>query len=159
MSTSKSDQPQYEKEEKFEKEEEKSEKDEEKTSQEKEEKDWEEKWRRDPLGAAIWAVILIWAGLVLLVENIGLFSRLRVGDQRVEAWPIILMGAGIIVLVEIAIRLLVPAYRRPVGGSIVFAAVLIGVGLANLVGWNIGWAIVLIAVGVGMLLRGLIRGS
>jgi cation transport ATPase len=159
MSTSRSDQPQYEKEEKFEKEEEKSEKDEEKTSQEKEEKDWEEKWRRDPLGAAIWAVILIWAGLVLLVENIGLFSRLRVGDQRVEAWPIILMGAGIIVLVEIAIRLLVPAYRRPVGGSIVFAAVLIGVGLANLVGWNIGWAIVLIAVGVGMLLRGLIRGS
>ena len=159
MSTSKSDQPQYEKEEKFEKEEEKSEKDEEKTSQEKEEKDWEEKWRRDPLGAAVWAVILIWAGLVLLVENIGLFSRLRVGDQRVEAWPIILMGAGIIVLVEIAIRLLVPAYRRPVGGSIVFAAVLIGVGLANLVGWNIGWAIVLIAVGVGMLLRGLIRGS
>ena len=153
-----SDQPQYGKDEKNEKEEEKSEKDEEKTSQEKEEKDLEEKWRRDPLGAAVWAVILIWAGLVLLVENIGLFSRLRVGDQRVESWPIILMGAGIIVLVEIAIRLLVPAYRRPVGGSIVFAAVLIGVGLANLVGWNIGWAIVLIAVGVGMLLRGLIRG-
>lgn len=158
MSTSKSDQPQYEKDEKFEKEEEKSEKDEEKTSQEKEEKNWEEKWRRDPLGAAVWAVILIWAGLVLLVENIGLFSRLRIGDQRVESWPIILMGAGIIVLVEIAIRLLMPAYRRPVGGSLVFAVILIGVGLANLIGWNVGWAIVLIAVGIAMLLRGLIRG-
>jgi len=154
-----SSQPQYEKDEKFEKEEEKSEKDEEKTSPEKEEKDWEEKWRRDPLGAAVWAVILIWAGLVLLVENIGLFSRLRIGDQRVEAWPIILIGAGVIFLIEIAIRLLVPAYRRPVGGSIVVAAVVIGVGLANLVGWNIGWAIVLIAVGVGLLLRGLMRGS
>jgi len=159
MSTSKSDQPQYEKEEKFEKEEEKSEKDEEKTSQEKEEKNWEEKWRRDPLGVAVWAVVLIWAGLVLLVENMGLFARLRIAGQSVEAWPIILIGAGIILLVEIAIRLLMPAYRRPVGGSIVLAAVLIGVGLANLVGWNIGWAIVLIAVGVGMLLRGLIRGS
>jgi len=158
MSTSRSDQPQYEKDEKDEKEEEKSEKDEEKTSQEKEEKNWEEKWRRDPLGAALWAVILIWAGLVLLVENTGLLSRLEIAGSRVEGWPIILIGAGIILLVEIAIRLLVPAYRRPVGGTLVFAVILIGVGLANLVGWNVGWAIVLIAVGIGLLLRGLIRG-
>ncbi len=32
--------------------------------EEKDEKSREEKWRRDPLSAAIWAGILIWAGLV-----------------------------------------------------------------------------------------------
>ncbi len=32
--------------------------------QEKDEKEHEEKWRRDPLGALIWAFIIIWAGVV-----------------------------------------------------------------------------------------------
>jgi hypothetical protein len=145
------EQPQYEYE-KYEKEEEKREKE-----TEKEEKTWEEKWRRDPLGAAVWAAILIWAGLVLLVQNMGLLANLTIGDTSVEAWPIILIGAGLILLLEVAVRVLVPSYRRPVGGSIIFAVIVVGIGLGDLFGWTVVWPLILIAIGVGMLLRGLIR--
>ena len=146
-----SDQQSYEKYEKYEKDEEKHEK-------EGEEKSWDEKWRRDPLGAAVWACILIWAGLVFLAENIGLFANLTVGDTAIEAWPIIFIGAGLIVFLEVLVRLAVASYRRPVGGTLVFAIILVGVGLGNLFGWTVVLPLVLIAIGVATLLRGLIRG-
>ena len=126
--------------------------------EEKEEKSWDEKWRRDPLSAAVWAAILIWAGLVLLVENMGLLDNLRILGTRLEAWPIILIGAGMIVLLEVLVRLVVPSYRQPVGGTLVFAVILVGIGLGNLFGWTVVLPLVLIAIGVSMLLRGLIRG-
>lgn len=120
--------------------------------EEKEELTWEEKWRRDPVSAAIWALILIWAGMVLLADNLDLFARV----DWFNAWGLILTGAGLIVLLEIAVRLAIPAYRRPVGGSLIWAAVLLGLGLGNLVGASIAWPLVLIAVGVGLLIRGLL---
>jgi hypothetical protein len=58
--------------------------------EEKHEKSWDEKWRRDPLSAAVWAVIIIWAGLVLLASNIGIFDWI----PFVDAWPIFFLGAG-----------------------------------------------------------------
>ena len=134
------------------KEDEKAEKEREK--HEKENMTWEEKWRRDPLSAASWALVLIWAGLVLLADNLGLFA----GVDWFDTFGLILTGAGLIVLLEIALRLLIPAYRRPVGGSLVWAAILLGLGLGNLFGASIAWPLILIAVGVALLLRGLIGG-
>ncbi len=134
------------------KEEEKAEKEQEK--HEKEDLTWEEKWRRDPLNAAGWALTLIWAGLVLLADNLDLFA----GADWFNVWGLILTGAGLIVLLQIAARLLIPAYRRPVGGSIIWAAILLGLGLGNLVGATIAWPLILIAIGVALLLRGLIGG-
>ncbi len=134
--------------EKAEKEEEKSEKE-----TEKEEKTWEEKWRRDPLSAIIWAAILIWAGMVLLAHNLQMLARF--GDFN--PWGLVLAGAGLIVLLEVILRLLVPVYRRPVGGTVIFAALLLGAGLQILTGQTIVWALVLIAIGVGILLRGVFR--
>ena len=32
---------------------------------------WDEKWRRDPVEAAVWAFVLIWAGIVWLLSNTG----------------------------------------------------------------------------------------
>jgi hypothetical protein len=126
---------------------------------EKEDMTWDEKWRRDPVSAAVWAVILIWAGLVLLANNVGLFADIAwlqglEGDSIV--WGLILTGAGVIVLLGAAFRLLVPAYRQPVGGSLVWGAILLGLGLGNLVGGAIAWPIILIAIGIGLLLRGFI---
>ena len=149
-----SERPQYEK---YEKDEEKGEKEEEKQSEEKQEKNWEEKWRRDPLGTAVWAIILIWAGLVWLVESMGLLGRVRILESRLEAWPVILIGVGIILLLEIVVRLLVPSYRRPVGGTLVLAIILAGVGLGSLFDMSKAWPVVLIAIGVALLLRGLFR--
>ncbi len=131
--------------------EEKQEKDEEKRG-EKEEKTWEEKWRRDPLSAAAWAGILIWAGLVLLAETMGFLGRFGL-----EAWGLILIGAGLIVIGEAFIRVLVPEYRRPVMGSFIFGVILVAIGLGDLVGgWGAIWAVVLIALGVSMLVRGFV---
>ena len=132
---------------------EKDEKEEEKKGEKQEEKSWDEKWRRDPLNAAAWAAIFIWAGLVLLADNLRLFARF----ERLDAWAIILIGAGLIVLVEVAVRLLVPAYRRPVAGSIIFGVILLALGTGNVIGWGVIWPAVLIALGVVILARGLFR--
>jgi hypothetical protein len=113
-----------------------------------------EKWRRDPLSTIVWAGMLIWAGLVLLAHNIGLIS-LRIGDTRIEPWSVVFVGAGVIVLLEVLVRLVMPTYRRAVGGTLVFAAILLGIGFGDIVGWNIVWALILIALGVSVLLRGL----
>ncbi len=123
--------------------------------EEKEEKGkeegWEEKWRRDPLNAAGWALVLIWAGLVLIAVNLNLFG---IGW---EAWPIIFIGAGVIVLAGVVIRLLVPAYRQPVTGSIIFGFILVGIGVGQLWEWEVVGALVLIAIGVSILLSRLVQ--
>jgi hypothetical protein len=127
---------------------------------EKEEKDekgreesWDEKWRRDPLTAAGWALVLIWAGLVLIAANLNLFG---IGW---DAWPVIFIGAGVIVLLGVLIRLFVPAYRRPVTGSIIFGFILLGIGLGELTRWDVVGALVLIAIGVSIILSRFIGGQ
>jgi hypothetical protein len=135
--------------EKAEKEEEKSEKE-----REKEEKgNWEEKWRRDPLSAARWAIILIWAGIALLAEQLPFLAQI----EGLDGWGLAFAGAGGIILIEAVVRVLVPAYRRPIGGILVLAAVFLGIGLGDLFGWSVTGAFILIAVGVGVLLRGIMR--
>ena len=131
-----------------------------------EEKSWEEKWRRDPLSSIAWAAIFIWAGIVLLAGNLGYLDRLigrgidipGVGGLlRVESWPLILLGAGVIVLLEVVARLLMPEYRRHIGGSLFVAAILIGIGLNNLFGWSLVWPLILIALGLAIILGGAFR--
>lgn len=127
---------------------------EEKEEEKREEKSWEEKWRRDPLSAIVWAAILVWAGLVLLASNLELVA----GLEWFDAWGLIFVGAGLIVLLEVVIRLLVPDYRRPVTGTLIWGVILLGIGLGNLFGWNVIWPLILIAIGLGILLRGFVRG-
>jgi hypothetical protein len=124
--------------------------------QEKNEKDeggsWDEKWRRDPVDAAMWAIILIWAGLVLLGGNLGWFD-----DWGMPAWSIGFLGAGVIVLLVVLFRLLVPAYRRPLAGNLILGVILIGIGLGEVIGWVIIGPLVLIGIGAGIILTGLFR--
>jgi hypothetical protein len=139
-----------------EKEEEKDEKEDEK----KDEKSPDEKWRRDPLGSLVWACILIWAGIVLLLETTGTLSNLRdsLNVDKLEAWPVIALGAGVILLGEIVIRLTMPAYRRPIIGTLILSVILIGIGAENITGKELIWALILIAIGAGLLIRGAFRG-
>ncbi len=108
---------------------------------------WDEKWRNDPVNAAVWALMLIWAGLVLLADTMDLVSF---GGQ--ETWSVILIGAGLIVLGGVAVRLVVPAYRRPVLGSVVFGFILLAIGLGDGLGWELVLPLLLIAIGIGGLL-------
>ena len=105
----------------------------------------------------MWAGMLIWAGVALLLANLGILSW-RIGDNRIEPWSIVLIGAGVILLIEVLIRLIMPAYRRAVGGTLFFAALLLAFGLEDFVGWDIMWPLLLIALGVFVLLRGVFRG-
>jgi hypothetical protein len=143
------------------------EKEREKHDEKSEEKTWDEKWQRDPLTAALWAAIFIWAGLVFLASNLGILDWALTGASEitglgmfnnvVRAWPLVCVGAGVIVLIGVLIRLLVPAYRKPVIGSIIIAIILIGIGLGDLIDWGIIWAVILIILGITILTRGLRR--
>ena len=125
---------------------------------------------RDLLSTLAWAVILIWAGVVFLAVNQGWLERLNLpegiftnilpsGMDMFEpaVWSLISLGAGVIILLEVAVRLLVPAFRRHVTGSLIVAAVFIGIGLGSWVNWNFIWPIILIGVGIVVLVGGLVR--
>jgi hypothetical protein len=130
------------------------------------EKSWDEKWRRDPLSAIIWALILIWAGLALVANNAGMIddwgsSLARITGIRefnnLQVWNIILLGVAVLVFLEVIVRLLVPAYRRSVTGSLIFGLILLGIALGDIISWNILWPIILIIIGLSILLRGVFR--
>ena len=149
---------------------EKEEKDEKERSKH-EEKSMEEKGRQDPLGSLIWALVLIWAGVVFLADNLGLLDafgdtlRSLFGREPsevpfdipflpLEAWGLFFFGLAVLLVVEVLIRLLVPAYRRPVIGTIILAAVFLGLSIGN---WSVIWPLALIAAGVALLFGNLWR--
>jgi hypothetical protein len=145
---------------------EKQEKDE-KERNKQEEKSFEEKWQRDPLGAMIWALVLIWAGVVLLAENLGLLSGFNdffgnlLGREPSEipflpvgAWSLFFLGVAVLLLIEVAIRLLVPTYRRPVLGTTILAIVFLGLSIGS---WGLIWPLILIIAGVALLFGSLWR--
>lgn len=124
---------------------------------------------RDMLSSITWAFILIWAGLVFLATNMGWFDQLGISiDQSwvfksfedwnsLGVWNLVALGAGAIILLEAVARLLLPNFRRHVGGTLIVAAVFIGLGLGGWFSWSYLWPLILIAVGVNVLLSGLSR--
>ena len=132
----------------------------EKEDEKRNEKSWEEKRRRDPLATLGWALVLIWAGFVLLADNFNLFDQINIDFiADMQPWSLIFGGAGIIVLALVVVRLLVPEYRGPVTGNIIFGFILLGVALGKTVGWGVMGALILIALGISTLLRGFTKKS
>ena len=144
--------------EKYEKEEKQREQD------EKEVRKQEEKWQRDRLASLVWALILIWAGVVFLIGNVGTFDFItdlieglpfRTEDLPfdivpIEAWTIFFVGAAFILIIEIIVRLTMPQYNRPVLGTIILAVVFLALGLGT---WACVLPMVLILVGASILWR------
>ena len=127
---------------------------------------------RDVLSTVTWAFILIWAGVAFLAVNQGWLEKLNIPlplyhdllPRQMDMfepgiWSLIALGAGVIILLETVVRLLVPAFRRHLGGNLIVAAVFIGLGLSNWMGWNVVWPIILIAVGLVILIGGFTRRS
>ncbi len=148
---------------------EKTEEKDEKELEKREEKSPDEKYRRDPLGSIIWAFILIWAGTVLLLDQLGYLEQLKqvvYSNQTPWAlsvqidfsvWGLIFLGAGGILLFEVLLRLLIPAYRKPVTGTIILAFVLIGLSLGGVLRWEFIFALVLIAIGLSIIVGSFTR--
>jgi hypothetical protein len=138
----------------------------EKEAEKREEKSPDEKYRRDPLGTITWAAILIWAGLVLLAGNLGylkgwggsLAEKTGLTTLRaLDGWEFVFLGAGVLILIEILIRILVPAYRKPITGSLILAIILIAIGLGDVLTWTVLGPVILIILGLSILLRGIFR--
>jgi hypothetical protein len=124
---------------------------------EKDEKDdggekWSgEKWAQDPLGRIIFALIIMWAGAVFLAMNLGSDGEEFLGLREENVWAAIMAGAGVIVWLGVLLRVAMPAYRRPLGGSIFLGTVLVVIGLGGLTDVEL-WPLIFIAIGVAMLL-------
>lgn len=125
--------------------------------------------QQDTLSSIVWAAILIWAGIAFLSVNMGWFDAIlgssffaRILPENMAVfdpgvWSIIMLGAGVILLTEVVARLLIPAFHRHIGGSLIIAAVFIGVCLGSFFGWDLIWPFILISVGVSILLGGIAR--
>ena len=129
----------------------------EKEIQKREEKGVNEKDRQDTVSSLSFAAFLIWAGVVLLLNNTGNLQILTdfIADLNLPrtdlpfdipfintaGWQIFFLGAGLIVLIEILVRILVPMYRRPIVGSIIWAAILFGLALGT---WQIIWPLAIV---------------
>jgi hypothetical protein len=136
-------------------------KDEKQEKEEKDEKDrgereWDkgEQWSGgDALGPLIWGLIVILAGAALLAANLGTFPWLTWEN----VWAFIFIGAGLLFLLEVVIRLLLPAYRRPIRGRIILASVALAIGLGGIIGWELTWPLIVIAVGLAIILGVFLR--
>jgi hypothetical protein len=103
-----------------------------------------EMMRPDTLDPIIWAAAFIWAGMVWFASSLGYLDG--------QAWPLFFFGAGVLVLIELGIRLLVPAHRRDLLGTLIWVGVLFWLG-----DWDLLWPVILIAIGASILLRGYFR--
>lgn len=136
-------------------------KDEKQEKEEKDEKDrgereWDkgEQWSGgDALGPLIWGLIVILAGAALLAANLGTFPWLTWEN----VWSFIFIGAGLLFLLEVVIRLLLPAYRRPIRGRIILAFVALAIGVGGIIGWELTWPLIVIAVGLAIILGVFLR--
>jgi len=124
------------------------EKQDEKEQEKKQEKgrNLDEKYRHNPLGFISWAVLIIWLGVTLLLQNADVIS------DSDRGWAVFAWGGGVIILAEALLRLVVPKWRRPVVGSFIWGAIWLGVGFGLWYGkWEVIGPIVIIAVGVAVL--------
>jgi hypothetical protein len=137
---------------------------------EKREEKVDEKQHQDLLSSVVGAIFLIWLGVVLLAANAGFLSTftdildnlpVRSYDMPFEfpfvsmkAIQVFLIGGGLILLLEIVIRLLTPAFRTHVLGTLIGAIAMLSIGLGY---WEIVGPLILITIGATTLLRGFIR--
>lgn len=119
-------------------------------------REWDkgEQWTGgDALGPLIWGLIIIWAGLALIAANLGTFPWLT----WYNVWALIFLGAGLLFLLEVVIRLVMPAYRRPLAGRLILAFVALAIGAGGYVGWEITWPLVIVGIGLAIIVGVFLR--
>lgn len=115
---------------------------------EKDEKD--EKWRRDPLSAIFFGLLVVFVGLFLLLASLDVI-------RWDEWWAYLLLAIGAVFLIEAFIRYAMPAYRRPMFGRVLIGLILVAIGAGNIARLEEWWALVVVVVGVAILGYGIRR--
>jgi hypothetical protein len=111
----------------------------------------DEKYSRDPLGFVSWALLIIWLGVTLLLQNVDVIAD----DDK--GWAVFAWGGGVIIFAEALLRLAIPRFRRPIVGAFIWGAIWVGVGFGLWYDeWEIIGPIIIIAVGVAILVGRLI---
>lgn len=125
-----------------------------------------EKHIDDTVGSVAWAFTLIWAGFVFLAQNMGWLANITIPLSALPegleitglgTWTLIFLGAGTITLLSGIVKLILPRPHHDIGGTFFFAALLLGIGFANIFGWATVWPIVLIAMGLAALAGAMVR--
>ena len=118
--------------------------------------------RSEIMDSITWALILIWAGVVMLADNLGYLElylkrlSLRLADVpwhlpvSDEVWTVFFIGLGIILLFGVIIRLLVPNFRHDLLGNAILSIVAFSVAFGRA---DIIWPMILIALGVSIIVR------
>jgi len=114
----------------------------------------EKEQQRDPLGNITGALFLIIAGVILLAESQGWVTW----DQFGGLWNLFFVAIGAVMLLGAALRLMLPAYRRPILGQVIGGLVLLAIGLGGITGFQLTGPVILIGIGLAILVGGLFRG-
>ncbi len=119
---------------------------------EKENGEWGEKWSNDPLGGIVGGVIVVWLGVCFLLITNGPW-------YWEDLWRYFLGGIGVIFLLEVAVRTVMPAYRRPIFGKLVLSVIFMALGFGGLVGIEAWWPLILVLVGLFIVISALRRSQ
>jgi hypothetical protein len=100
-----------------------------------------------------WAIVLLWAGLVVAAAGLDLLPA----AGRADAWNWIFLGAGSLALGRAVVRAVSPDLRDPDVSDLGFAVVLTVLGLGGFVTFWIACSATLIAVGATLLIQAVRR--
>lgn len=106
--------------------------------------------RHDPVSTILAGVFIILLGLLLFLASQGILAW----DSW---WQYLIIGLGIILLIDSIIRYRKESYAGFRIGRLIAALVLIGIGIAFLLGKIIWWPLVIVLIGVIIVIGGLLR--
>jgi asparagine N-glycosylation enzyme membrane subunit Stt3 len=106
--------------------------------------------RREPASVILGGIFLILLGVLLFLASQGILAW----DKW---WQFLIIGIGIILLIDSIIRYQKESSAGFRIGRLIAAIVLIGIGVAFLLGNVTWWPLVIILIGVAIIIGGLLR--
>lgn len=122
----------------------------------------EKQWKRNPVWSWVWGLSLVWAGIVLLLENLGVLAwwlgalQTRLGVRAPGSYDeisFILLGMGVIFFGGFVARLFIPNQSHSPLTMGILALVFVSIGLGSLFSWEIFLPLLLIMLGIWMIIR------
>ena len=106
-----------------------------------------EKAERKRLESYWWAAVLIWSGLILVAELLGILPEIGTSN----AWSWIFLGAGVFGLIGALIRVVNPDLPKPTSWDYFWSVLFLVIGATGFFGGGIAFPIVLVVVGIAIL--------